>query len=118
MQDFRNLQVWQKSHELTLLVYRLTIDFPKDEIFGLRTQMRKTSVDVASMIAEGSARENDTEFARCIATALGFAKRLEYFALVASDLQMITQTVYSELNNAIIEVEKMLSSFYQTLKRG
>ena len=118
MQDFRNLIVWQKAHGLTLLVYRLTVDFPKDEIFGLRTQMRKTAVDVASMVAEGSARENDGEFSRCIASGLGFAKRLEYFALVANDLEMISPKVYSELHDAIIEVQKMLSSFYQKLKHG
>jgi four helix bundle protein len=118
MQDFRNLQVWRKAHDLTLLVYRLTVDFPKDEIFGLRTQMRKTAVDAASMIAEGSARESDGEFAKCVATALGYVKRLEYFALVASDLQLITAEVYSQLQESIVEVEKMLSSFYQTLRRG
>lgn len=118
MQNFRNLQVWQKAHELVLLIYKETADFPRDELFGLRTQLRKTSVDIAGYIAEGCGKPDDADFARCIGMALGNANRLEYFALVASDLKLLSDEVYENLNARIIEVSKMLGSFWQTLKRG
>lgn len=101
-----------------LLIYQETSDFPRDELFGLRTQLRKTSVDVAGYIAEGCGKPDDGDFARCVGIALGHANRLEYFALVASDLKLFTPDVYDNLNARIIEVSKMLGSFWQTLKRG
>jgi len=54
MQDFHNLLVWQKAHQLALLTYKLTADFPRDEMFGLRTSLRRVSVDIPAYIAEGS----------------------------------------------------------------
>ena len=85
MQDFRNLLVWQKAHRLALETYRITNDFPRDEVFGLRNMMRRTSIDIPAYIAEGAVKPNDTEFARSISAALGFANRLEYYALMAHD---------------------------------
>lgn len=93
-------------------------DFPRDELFGLRTQLRKTSVDVAGFIAEGCGKPDDGDFARCIGIALGHANRLEYFTLVASDLRLVSDDVYVNLSTRIIEVSKMLGSLWQTLKRG
>jgi four helix bundle protein len=52
MQDFKNLKVWQKSHELALFTYQITAEFPKEELFGLRNTLRKTSVDIPGFIAE------------------------------------------------------------------
>jgi len=118
MQSFRNLQVWQKAHELVLFTYQQTADFPRDELFGLRTQLRKTSVDIAGYIAEGCGKPNDDDFARCLGIAMGHANRLEYFALVASDLHPLPDAGYDELRRRIVEVSKMLGSFWQTLKRS
>jgi len=69
----------EKAHELVLLIYEVTVDFPKEELFGLRTQLRKTAVDVAGYIAEGSGKSKHDEFAKCISISLGLASRLEYF---------------------------------------
>ena len=118
MQNFRNLQVWQKSHELTLLVYEITAEFPKEELFGLRTQLRKTAVDIPAFIAEGCGKPRQEDFAACIGNAVGYANRLEYYALVAVDLGLLAADKYQILNERIVETAKMLSSFYQTLKRG
>lgn len=115
MQDFRNLQVWQKAHELALLTYRLTSDFPREEVFGLRNSLRKTSVDIPAYIAEGCGKANDTEFSRSLAAALGFANRLEYYALMAFDLEMLNESNYTQFQEAIIEVKKMLSGFTRRL---
>ena len=80
MQNFRNLLVWQKAHELALFTYRITADFPKDEVFGLRNSLRKIAVDIPAYIAEGCGKANDAEFSRSMSAALGFANRLEYYA--------------------------------------
>ena len=117
MQDFKNLLVWQKAHELALYTYRVTADFPKEELFGLRNTLRKTSIDIPGLIAEGSAKDNNAEFSRAIANAIALASRMEYYALVARDLQLIGKQVHSEYSNHIIEVRKMLSGFNQRLAR-
>ncbi len=115
MQDFRNLKVWQKAHALALLTYKLTADFPRDETFGLRHSMRKNSVDIPAYIAEGCGKPGDSEFSRSISGALGLANRLEYYALMAFDLEMLDPKGHGRLNDEIIEVKKMLSGFNRRL---
>lgn len=115
MQDFRNLQVWQKAHHLALEAYRLTADFPREETFGLRHSIRKTAVDIPAYIAEGAGKPNDTDFAAAVSFALALAMRLEYYALMANDLEMIPTAPYSQFNAEIVEVKKMLAGFKRTL---
>lgn len=116
MQDFRNLLVWQKSHHLTLLIYQYTTDFPRDELFGLRTQLRKTAVEIAAFIAEGCGKPNDAEFSRSVSIALSHANRLEYYALVAHDLNMLSDATNELLTSEIIEVKKMLNGLNNQLR--
>lgn len=115
MQDFKKLLVWQKAHELALYTYRVTAEFPKEELFGLRNTLRKTSIDIPGLVAEGCARENNSEFSRAIANAIALANRMEYYALVARDLELIGDQVHLEYSEHIIEVRKMLSGFNQRL---
>ena len=118
MQNFRNVKAWQKAHELVLLIYELTADFPKEELFGLRTQLRRTAVDIAGYVAEGSGKPNDEEFAKCVGTALGFANRIEYFVLVALDLRLISDEKHVMLNARIVEVSKILGGLWKTLREN
>jgi four helix bundle protein len=111
MQDFRNLKVWKKAHELALLVYRLTADFPREETFDLRHSLRKTAVDIPASIAEGAGKTRDQEFAASIGSALGLSTRLEFYALIALDLELLKPTPHDELNRVIVEVRKMLTGF-------
>jgi four helix bundle protein len=115
MQDFRNLKVWQRAHELAFLVYKLTADFPREELFGLRNSLRKTSVDIPAYIAEGCGKSSDPEFQKCVAISLALANRLEYYALIATDLQMLNTTNHKELHDTTIVVQKMLSTLSQKL---
>lgn len=115
MQGFKNLKVWQKAHELALYTYRITADFPKEELFGLRNTLRKTSVDIPAYIAEGCAKESNVEFSRLIANSIALGNRLEYFALVARDLEMLNEAVHTEYVGRIVEVRKMLSGFNRKL---
>lgn len=116
MQDFRNLKVWQKSHALALLTYRLTADFPREEIFGLRHSLRKTATDIPAYIAEGAGKAGDTEFAASINYALSLAMKLEYYSLIANDLELLPTAAYKPFNSNIIEVKKMLAGFRQSLR--
>ena len=111
MQDFKKLLVWQKAHALALLTYKLTADFPRDEVFGLRTSLRKTSVDIPAFIAEGCGKPTSDETARSIVGAIALANRLEYYALMARDLQMLSDGAYDVHLEATVEVRKMLSGF-------
>ena len=77
MQDFRNLDVWQRARTLTKTVYEMTTDFPETEVFGLRSQMRRATVSICSNIAEGCGRRGDREFRRFRDVAMGSACELE-----------------------------------------
>jgi S23 ribosomal protein. len=116
MQDFRNLKVWQKAHQLTLSIYSLTADFPRDELFGLRNSPRKTCVDIPAYIAEGSGKANDADFARSLGGALALANRLEYYVLVAFDLKVFSQVGHDSINLDVVEPKKMLNGFNRTLR--
>jgi four helix bundle protein len=116
VRDFRKLQVWEKAHELTLAVYRSTTGFPKDELYGLTSQIRRASSSIPANIAEGCGREGDAEFKRFLQIALGSASELEYHLLLAHDLGYIDQVSYTRLEQNATEVKRMLTGFIQRLK--
>jgi len=89
MTDFRNLKVWEKAHLLTLALYKVTASFPRDETYGLASQIRRASSSIPSNIAEGCGREGDPELARFCIIARGSATELEYQLLLARDLNWI-----------------------------
>src|SRR3990172_10259541 len=97
MRDFRELQVWEKSHQLALAVYKLTVTFPKDELYGLTSQIRRACVSIAANIAEGCGRSGDAEFARFLQISMGSASELEYHLLLAHDLDLLNSSSYERL---------------------
>ena len=118
MQDFRDLKVWEKAHYVTLGVYKASATFPKDELYGLTNQIRRSSVSVPSNIAEGCGRSGDPDFARFLQIAMGSASELEYQLLLAHDLGFMNSTKYKTLVNQVIEVKRMLSVLLQKLRAG
>ena len=116
MQDYRNLKVWQRSHQLTLAVYQLTNCFPADERFGLTSQMRRCAASVPSNIAEGSARGSDADFSRFVHIAMGSAAELDYQLLLAHDLSFVDASEYKKLADELAEIRRMLYTFNQTLR--
>ena len=116
MQNFRNLLVWRKAHELALLTCRLTANFPRDEAFGLRTSLRKIAVDIPAYIAEGTGKRSDHEFAKTLSVAFAFANRLDYYALLSRDLSLFTERDYEEYAGVIVEVKKMINGFTKRLE--
>ena len=83
VKDFKELKVWCKAHELTLVVYRLTRSFPKDELFGLTGQLRRSAASIGANIAEGCGRRSDGEFTRFLQIARGSVSELECHLLLA-----------------------------------
>ena len=116
MQDFRDLKVWQKGHELTLAVYRATAQFPRDELYGLTSQMRRSAVSVPANVAEGCCRGGDTEFARFAQIAMGSASELKYYFVLARDLEFVNAEDFHRLTGQVDEVERMLSSLIRKLR--
>lgn len=116
MKDFRDLTVWQKAHQLTLAVYRHTASFPRDELYGLTTQLRRSSASIAANLAEGCGRNGDAELARFCSIAMGSASELDYHLLLARDLQLINAEDYTDLAQRTSEVKRMLTGLLQKLK--
>ena len=116
MQDFRELKVWQKAHELTLDVYRRTATFPADERYGLTAQLRRACVPTAATIVEGRSRGSDADFARFLQIAAGSAAEADYHLLLATDLGLLPAEDYSSLGGRSSEVRKMLANLILKLK--
>ncbi|MGH9512014.1 MAG: four helix bundle protein [Terriglobales bacterium] len=116
MKDFRDLQVWQKAHSLTLEVYRITVAFPRQETYGLVSQTRRCAVSVAANIAEGCGKRGNVDFQRLLNIASGSAIELEYHFLLARDLSFLAAEDYEALSNGVIEVKKMLGSLMRKIE--
>jgi four helix bundle protein len=116
VKDFRELKVWQKAHQLTLAVYRTTAAFPREELYGLTSQLRRAGSSIAANLAEGCGRNGDMEFARFCSMAMGSASELEYHLLLAKDLKLIKPVDYQELNQQATELKRMLTALMQKLR--
>ena len=110
MRDFRDLKVWGKAHELALGVYRATSGFPRDELYGLTSQIRRCAVSIPSNIAEGCGRRSNPDLARFLQIAMGSASELDYQLLLARDLGYLDPAVHARLSEETASVKKMLSS--------
>ena len=117
MKDFRNLKVWEKSHQLALEVYRCSVNFPKEEMFGLTSQVRRAGSSIPANIAEGCGRGGEADFARFLQIAMGSASELEYHILLAHDLGYLDGSAYQTLNAHIVEVKKMLASLIGAIRK-
>jgi len=109
--------VWQKSHKLVLEIYRVTTGFPKEEMYGLQSQMRRAGSSIPGNIAEGCAKNSNKEFSRFLQISLGSANELDYFLLLSRDLGYMTPSSYKKLYNDLVEIKKMLTSFIVKLRK-
>lgn len=116
MRDFHQLSVWQKSHQFTLDVYALTRAYPKEELLGLTSQIRRSSSSIATNIAEGCGRGSDADFGRFLQMAMGSASESEYQILLSFDLNYIDENQYKQMNAKLTEIKRMLSSLISKTK--
>jgi four helix bundle protein len=114
-QDYRELVVWQKAVELTILIYKATLSFPRAEVYGLTSQMRRAGVSIASNIAEGRGRIGAAEFRRFLSVARGSTCELLTQIHVARTLGFGSVCLLDEAESKANEVSKMLLRFIQTL---
>lgn len=108
MRNFRDFKVWEKAHRLTLDSYQATNHFPKGEMFGLTSQIRKAAASIAANIAEGCGKRGNGEFQRFLNIATGSSSVLEYHLLLARDLNLLEETKYQDLNVRAIEVKHVI----------
>jgi len=117
MRDYKKLEVWRKSHELNLFVYRnLLPRFPKSEQFDLMSQTKRAAYSIPLNIVEGSGRFTEKDFAHFLDQALGSAHELEYCCLLSKDLLYINQELYQNINQSINEVKAMLIGLIKKLR--
>jgi four helix bundle protein len=116
MKDFHGLKVWQKAHELTLAVYQVTASFPREELYGLTSQLRRSCSSIPANLAEGCGRSGDAEFARFCSIALGSKSELEYHLLLARDLKLIKPKDHEALSQRATELKRMLAGLLQKLR--
>ena len=116
MKNYRDLNVWKSGHAVTLEVYRQTKSFPKEELFGLTSQMRRAASSIPANLAEGCGRDGDAELKRFVTIALGSACELDYFVQLAGDLGYLTVEARTMLANETLILRRQLGAFVNKLK--
>lgn len=116
MQNYKDLKVWTKSHEITLKIYNLTKVFPREEMYSLTNQVRRCSSSIPANIAEGCGKNGKNDFARFLNIALGSANETEYFLLLAKDLGYLKIDDHIQLEKSINEIKAMLISLIQKVR--
>jgi four helix bundle protein len=114
--SYRELMVWQKAMDLVEAVYRLTGAFPKEELYGLTSQMRRAAVSIPSNIAEGHGQGTDNHFARYLSISQGSLKELETQVLIAQRLGYVDQNTVQPVLGHCDEIGKMITGLQKTLK--
>jgi four helix bundle protein len=115
MRNFLNLEIWKRSHLLTLKIYKITKYFPKEEMFGLTSQMRRSSSSIPTNIAEGCGRNSNPQLGNFLQIASGSCSELQYQIILSKDLFYITEEVFNELHTDAIEVRRMIFGYWGKL---
>ena len=118
MRDFRKFEVWQMSHQLTLKIYSITKLFPKEELFVLTSQIRRSFASIGYNISEGSGRNSDKEFANFVNIALGSSNEAENQLILAKDLGYINEIDFQNLLLELIVLKKKLVTLWSKLKEN
>jgi four helix bundle protein len=107
MTTHKDLEVWKKSVEFVTRIYKVSGEFPKEEIYGITSQIRRASVSITCNIAEGAGRGTPREFAHFLSIVLGSVAETETLLLIAKNLNLISENSYNELNNTLTEIRRM-----------
>jgi four helix bundle protein len=116
MQNYKDLKVWNKAHDFTLAIYKVTVLFPKEETYSLTNQLRRAAYSIPSNIAEGCGKKSQADFANFLNISLGSANEAEYFLLLCKDLNYLSQANYESLFKEINEVKAMLISLINKVR--
>lgn len=116
-QGFKELQVWQKSMDLVVAVYKVAVDLPKEELYGLTSQMKRSAVSIPSNIAEGRGKRSTKDFLRFLNIAYGSSAELETQMLLAERLGFIKKKTGDAIQEQIAEINRMLNGMIQALEK-
>src|SRR6516164_8977803 len=116
MKNYEELEVWHKAHALTVQLYRETESFPRSEMFGLTSQIRRASGSIGANLAEGCGRWGDGELARFVQIAMGSASELQNHLRLAKDLGFLAAEEHTNVIKSLQSIRQMLTAFLQTLK--
>ena len=117
MKNYEELEVWHKAHALTVQLYRETESFPRAEMFGLTSQIRRAAGSIGANLAEGCGRWNEVELARYVQIAMGSASELQNHLRLARDLGFLSESNYGQSTKDLTSVRQMLTALLQTLRR-
>jgi four helix bundle protein len=117
MRNYEDLEVWQKAHALTIRMYRITEGFPRGEMFGLTSQIRRAACSMGANLAEGCGRWGEVEMARCVQMAMGSGSELQNHLRLSRDLGFLSDSEYLSLTKALTGVRQMLTALLQTLRQ-
>ena len=110
MRDYKKYNVWELGHEITLEIYQLTKSFPKEELYGITSQMRRAAYSIPSNIVEGCGRESAAEFRRFLIISQGSASELEYFTILSHDLNYIESEIFKVILNKVNKIRRSLNN--------
>lgn len=115
--NWRDLKVWEKAHSLALEIYKVTIKFPKEELYGLTSQIKRSAVSVPANIVEGQSRNTTKEYIQFLYNSRGSLEETRYHLLLAQDLKFLKETDYKKIEMNCEEISKMLNSLINSLKK-
>jgi four helix bundle protein len=110
MRDFHGLLVWKKAHDLTVELYQVMRAFPRETLFGLTSQIRRSAPSVPANIAEGCGRSSSADFGRHLQIAFGSPCECEYHLLLSRDVNLLNNEIHATLEEKVTEVKRMLSA--------
>lgn len=116
MKDYKKLKVWHKAHENVLEVYRITKNYPREEQFGLTSQLRRASISVSNNIVEGCGKYTDKDFVNFLQIALGSCQESEYLLMLSYQLEYLKKSDYDKINEQVGEAKAMLISLIKKIR--
>ena len=116
MHNFRELRIWQRSIDLAEAIYKITADFPKEEKYGLISQLRRCCVSVPSNISEGAGRSTNKQFKYFLEISMGSCNELQTQLELSFRFNFISKEILDKLNDEILQIFKMILVFYNSLK--
>jgi four helix bundle protein len=116
LRNYRDLQVWSKAYALSLDLYRLSRAFPREEIYGITSQLRRAAVSIGANLAEGCGRRTNAEMARFVRIAMGSASELDHHLLLCKDLGFVHEADYKRTSRNLIEIRKMLGALLDSIE--
>ena len=116
MKTFRHLLIWQKSMNLVTEIYQLTNSFPKEEIYGLSSQIRRSAISIPSNIAEGYGRDGNSDYLRFLNISISSLFEIQTQLEISYNLKYINQIQFNKTNGESREIERMLSAFIRKIK--